>query len=147
MQKRDVPRRSPIFSRSFSASRYMRASGRAISELITYMSLIIRVSREYAGMVWWNYNVLFRKHAALKQDTKWSVINTTMHARCFTGTPKNSVKCKTCLATTHDRRDCDQWMFPEPAFESRTESMEKRMRQFPLPSRSPIRYSGKVCQK
>ena len=122
-------------------------SPESIPELMAYMSLIIRVNREYTGMAWWNYDVLFQKHAALKQDNKWSVINTTLYARCFTGAPKNPVKCETCLATTHETRDCDQWMFPEPSLKSRMESMERRMRQVPLPSRGAIRYSGEVCQK
>ena len=47
----------------------------SIPELMAYMSLIIRVSREYAGMAWWNYDVLFRRHAALKQDHRCMVGN------------------------------------------------------------------------
>ena len=31
----------------------------SIPELMAYMSLIIRVSREYTGTAWWNYDVLF----------------------------------------------------------------------------------------
>ena len=122
-----------------------------IPELMAYMSLIIRVSQEYAGMAWWNYDVLFRRHAALKQDNKWSVINTTLYARCFTGAPRNPMRCEMCLATTHETRDCDQWMLLEPSLESRIENMERRMRQVPPPPqlvpRGGIRYLGEVCMK
>ena len=59
----------------------------AIPELMAYMSMIVRVNQEYTGMAWLNYDTLFRKHAALRRDTKWSVINTTIYARCFTRAP------------------------------------------------------------
>lgn len=34
----------------------------SIPELMAYMSLIIRVSREYAGMAWWNYDLISETH-------------------------------------------------------------------------------------
>ena len=52
---------------------------------------IVRVNREYAGRTWINYDTLYRKHAALKKDTKWSVISTTTYARCVMRAPRNSV--------------------------------------------------------
>ena len=51
----------------------------SIPEFMAYKSIIVRVNQEYAGMVWLNYDTLYRKHAALKKDTKWSVINTTIY--------------------------------------------------------------------
>ena len=52
----------------------------SIPEFMAYMSMIVKINQEYAGMAWLNYDTLYRKHAALKKDTKWSVINTTIYA-------------------------------------------------------------------
>ena len=52
----------------------------SIPEFMAYMSMIVRINQEYAGMAWLYYDTLYCKHAALKKDTKWSVINTTIYA-------------------------------------------------------------------
>ena len=47
-------------------------SPESIPEFMAYMSLIVRVSREYARSVWLNYDILFRKHAALNKESRFS---------------------------------------------------------------------------
>ena len=44
-------------------------SPETIPELMAYMTTIIRVNREYSGSEWRNYDMLFRKHAALRRNT------------------------------------------------------------------------------
>ena len=82
------------------------------------MLSIIRVGREYSGLAWVQYDVLFCKHAALKSDTKWSVINPTLYARCFTGVAKNVARCELCWAAMHETKDCPQQLRCEPTWES-----------------------------
>ena len=77
-----------------------------IAELMVYMVSIVWVSKEYSGLGWVQYDALFRKHSALKADTKWSVINATLYARCFTGTLRDVARCKVCWATSHKTKDC-----------------------------------------
>ena len=69
-------------------------SPEVIPELMAYMTTIIRVNREYSGSEWRNYDMLFRKHATLRRDTKWSVINLTIYARCFTAATRNPPRCE-----------------------------------------------------
>ena len=76
-----------------------------ISELMAYMISIICVSREYPGLGWIQYDTLFIKHAALKSDYKWSVINPTLYVSCFTGMPREA-KCELCGTTTHETKNC-----------------------------------------
>ena len=112
-------------------------SSRLILELMAYMSLIIKDSREYAGMAWWNYDVLFRRHAALKQNTKWSVINTTLYARCFTGAPKNPRSVRHARPPRMRRETAISGCFQSPPLNPGS----------PPPPRGGICYSGEVCQK
>ena len=71
------------------------------------------------------YDVLFCKHAALKSDTKWSVINQTLYARCFMGAAKNVARCELCWAATHETKDCPQQLRCEPTWESWLQSIEE----------------------
>ena len=119
----------------------------SIPEFMAYMSMVVRVNQEYAGMGWLNYDTLYRKHAALKRDTNWSVINTTIYARCFTGAPRNPVKCGVCAATTHATQECVEGLSLDVSLEHRVESMERQLTQWAPRPRAPIRHSGEVCNK
>ena len=101
----------------------------SIPEFMAYMSMIVRINQEYAAMAWLNYDTLYRKHAALKKDTKWSVINTTIYARCVTGAPRNPVKCGVCASTTHDTQDCVEGLSSSMSIEQCMELMERQLTQ------------------
>ena len=119
-----------------------------VPELIAYMTTIIRVNREYSGQEWRNYDMLFHKHAALRRDTKWSVINPTICARCFTAATRNPLRCELCLGITHDTKDCSQWDATEYGIEGRLKSMEQTMQALvPAHPRPPVKSSGEVCRK
>ena len=119
----------------------------SIPEFMAYMSMIVRINQEYAGMAWLNYDTLYRKHVALKKDTRWSVINTMIYARCVTGAPRNPVKCGVCASTTHDTQDCVEGLSSSMSIEQRMELMERQLTQLAPRPRAPIRHSGEVCKK
>lgn len=122
-------------------------SPQMIPELMAYMSTIIRTSREYAGAEWHTYDTLFRKHAALRRDSKWSVINPTIYSRCFTSAVRNPAKCELCLAVTHNTWDCSQ-RDPSEDIETRLRSMEQSIQGLsPAHPRPAIQFSGEVCRK
>ena len=121
--------RSWIFLHGFSVLEFVSIWGMqsptSIPEFMAYMSMIVRINQQYAGMAWLNYDTLYRKHAALKKDTKWSVINTTIYARCVTGAPRNPVKCGVCASTTHDTQDCVEGLSSSMSIEQRMELMKR----------------------
>ena len=119
-----------------------------IPELMAYMTTIIRVNREYSGTEWRSYDTLFRKHAALRRDTNWSVINPTIYARCFTAATRNPPRCKLCLAISHDTKDCSQQDITDYSLEGRLKSMEQTMWALaPAHPQTPVKSSGEVCRK
>ena len=118
-----------------------------IPELMAYMLTIIRRSREYAGTEWHTYDTLFCKHAALRRESKWSVINLTIYARCFISAPRNPAKCELRLAVTHDTRDCFH-REPGEDIETRLRSMEQSIQGLSPAQPCPtIHFLGEVCRK
>lgn len=119
-----------------------------IPELMAYMGTIIRAYREYSGSEWLKYDMLFRKHAALRKEPRWSVINPTIYARCFTAATRNPPRCEICLASTHDTKDCTHRDVGEGDIEGRLTSMEQTIQSLSTtPSRHNIQFSGEVCRK
>ena len=92
-------------------------------ELMAYMVSIVRVSREHSGLGWVQYNALFWNHTTLKEDTKWSIINTTLHARCFTGALREVVRCELCWATSYHTKDCSYLAGTDSTIEFRVQNM------------------------
>ena len=119
-----------------------------IAELMAYMVSIIRASREYLGLGWVQYDSLFRKHAALRSDTRWSVINTTLYARCFTGAPRE-VRCELCWANSHETKECLHLTGTDSAIESRMQLIEQSIQTMSQRRVQPTRprSSGEVCRK
>ena len=89
------------------------------------MTTIIKVHREYSGSEWRKYDMLFRKLAALRRDTKWSVINPTIYARCCMAATRNPPRCELCLAFSHETKDYSHREFAESSIEGRLKSMER----------------------
>ena len=79
-----------------------------IPKLMAYIGTIIKANREYAGPKWLRYDMLFWKHEVLRNNTRWSVINPTIYARCFTAATRNPPRCETCLSVIHETKDCTQ---------------------------------------
>ena len=78
----------------------------AIPELMAYMSLILHCSQDYDGLAWMCYDMAFCRQAASSGNRRWSEVNTTLYAICFTGKPREHKRCELCLASTHKTGDC-----------------------------------------
>ena len=112
------------------------------------MGTIIRVNMEYTGSEWVKYDMQFRKNAALRRETRWSVINPTIYARCFTAVTRSPPRCEVGLASTHDTRECSQRDVDEGDIESRLRNMERTIQNLlPFPPRNVIQFSEEVCRK
>ncbi len=59
--------------------------------------------------------------------TKWSVINTTLYAMCFTGLAATQARCELCLATTHTVQECTQSGDRDPGTKERLKTIESVM--------------------
>ena len=94
-----------------------------IPELMAYMATIIQVSQDYVGLPWVRYDAAFRRQAALKGDTKWSAINTTLFTLCCS-VPSAKKRCELCLADTHSEGECAQRGDQEPELRDRMKAME-----------------------
>ena len=95
-----------------------------VPELMSYMSLIIRVSQEYSGLAWVRYDSAFRRQAALTGNKRWSVVNSSLYAINFTGTAKAIPRCELCFATTHSDKECAQQGNPDPGMKDRLRAIE-----------------------
>jgi len=119
-----------------------------ILELMAYMSTIIRVNREYAGQERIKYDMLLQKHTAHRKEMRWSMINPTIYARCFTAATRNPPRCEVCLAVTHETKDCSQQEATKGDIEGRLRSMEQTIQNLsPAPPQHAIHFSGEVCRK
>ena len=120
-----------------------------IAELMAYMVSIVRVSRKYSGLSWVQYDALFQKHTTLKADTKWSVINTTLYTRCFTGAPREVVRCELCWATSHDTKDCLHLARADSTIEFCVQNVKDSLHALLQQRSQPahLRLSGEICRK
>ena len=95
-----------------------------IPELMSYMSLIIRVSQDYSGLAWVRYDAAFRRQAALTGNKRWSVVNSSLFAINFTGTAKAIPRCELYFATTHTEKECAQQDNQDPGLKDRLRAIE-----------------------
>ena len=57
----------------------------AVSELMAYLIQIIRVSQDFGGLAWVNYDLAFHRQAAATGNKSWSKINPSLYSICFSG--------------------------------------------------------------
>ena len=110
---------------------------------MVYMTTIIIVHREYSWSEWRNYDTLFCKLAALRRDTKWSVIKLTIYARCFTAATRKPPRCELCLAFSHEIKDCNHQDFAESSIEGQLKGMEQSIQTF-VPAHAHLQLSRPV---
>eukprot|EP00731_Ephydatia_muelleri_P006555 Em0003g803a len=124
----------------------------AVPELLAYMILIVRSSREFAELTWARYDTEYRRHAANSGNRQWSRINPSMYAVHFTGKAQASTpRCELCASVFHLAKDCP--------FSTKTE-MEKTLEAVlsactsraggsvtPVNPGSTDRESNEVCRK
>ena len=85
-----------------------------ISELLAYLSTIVKCSREFEGPAWVLYDRAFRRQAEATRDLSWSKINPSLFNLCFTGRARRRLLCHTCLGEGHTADTCAEatWQWP-----------------------------------
>ena len=78
----------------------------AIPEMMAYMNLIVRCSQDYEGLAWVRYDMAFRRQAAASGNKRWSEVNSTLYAICFTGKSQDHLRCELCMAKSHRTGEC-----------------------------------------
>ena len=116
---------------------------------MAYKVSIIWVNREYSGLGWVQYDTLFQKHAALKVDTKWSIISTTLYARCFTGASREVVRCKLFWATSYNAKDCSYLAGADSTIEFYVQNIEDSLQALLQQCSQPTfpRSFSEICSK
>ena len=106
---------------------YQRHGGQAPRghpELMAYLICILRVSQDFGGMAWVNYDAAFRRQAAATSNRQWSRINPSLYSICFAGSARTSTRCDLSLSLTHVTRDCPMVEDPDPGVGSRLKAIE-----------------------
>ena len=114
-----------------------------VPELMAYMTTIVCVSQDYACLAWVRYDAAFRRQAALTNNLRWSVINSTLYTMCFTGMASETKRCEVCFATSHTERECAQRGDPDPDMRDPLKAIESALlamagKNEPLPNARPL---------
>ena len=127
----------------------------ATPELMAYLICILRVSQDFGGMAWVNYDAAFRRQAAATSNRQWSRVNPSLYSICFAGSARTSTRCDLCLSLTHVTRDCPMVEDPDPEVGSRLKAIESavlamaRPRAWTPPSTGgppPVGASSEACR-
>lgn len=87
---------------------------------------------------WRNYDILFCKHAAVRRNIEWSVVNPVIYAWCFMAVTRNTPRCELCLVITYNMKDCcSQWDIAEYSVEGHLKSTEQTMKALFVFSSNP----------
>ena len=124
----------------------------AIPELLAYLITILRVSQDFAGSAWVNYDSAFRRQADVTGDRKWSCINPSMYSIYFAGQARKVARCNICLSSQHSTKDCALSPDPDPDAATRLRTLESAVlalvrptTQQPLPKNSTT-SAGLTCR-
>ena len=82
------------------------SSPESVPELMAYLIQIVRVSQDFSGLAWVNYDLAFRRQAAATGNRLWSKINPSLYSICFSGVARANKRCELCLSLTHESGDC-----------------------------------------
>ena len=86
---------------------------------MAYITTILRVSQDFAGLGWVCYDAAFRRVVAVSGDTKWSEINPTLYAMFFIGATRAAARCDLCMATSHRMTECALFGHQPSGFQDR----------------------------
>jgi len=73
---------------------------------MAYMTTILHVSQDFAGLGWVHYDAALRCLVALSGNNKWSKINPTLYAMHFMGAARSTSRCDLCMAISHKTAQC-----------------------------------------
>ena len=116
-----------------------------IPQLLAYMVTIFKASQEYKGAAWAAYDVAYCQQAAATGHRRWSEVNTSLYAVCFTSIGKRALRCEVCLSAGHCTMDCPAKAEAEPYLADRIKLVEAAV----LGSNQLTRYSRspEICNK
>ena len=77
-----------------------------VVEFLAYMAHIHKMSQEFAGMAWVEYDTIFQRQAALFGNRRWSCINASLYSLCFTGKVASGKHCELRFSGAHITRKC-----------------------------------------
>ena len=128
-----------------------------VPELMSYMINIIRASQEFEDTAWVAYDAAYRRQAASTGHTKWSKINPSLYALCFTGKAKQGGRCGHCLSSTHKSEECTLAGDDDPDLGKRVKAVESAVlalatnsnskpKQPPKPQEICRLYNEKRCR-
>lgn len=117
-----------------------------VPELMAYMINIIKASQEFEGMAWATYDVAYRRQAAATGHKRWSKINPSLYALCFTGKAKMGLRCDYCMSHTHESEACTEAGDEDPGLGKRVKAVESAV--LALASQPPKRdfRSQETCR-
>ena len=78
-----------------------------VPEVLAYMAMMVKFSRNYEGAAWARYDMLYRKQMAKLRDLRWSRLNPTLFNLCFAGKAKQGTACRWCLSDNHPSAECE----------------------------------------
>ena len=73
---------------------------------MAYMIQIVRVSQDFGGLAWVNYDLAFHRQAAATGNRFWSKVNHSLYSICFAGAARVNKCCDLCLSLMHGAWDC-----------------------------------------
>ena len=112
----------------------------SIPELMAYMMEIVGQAKRFRGNTWVLYNATFRRQAAALGNRRWSEVNSTLHASCYSGEAPSGLGCEFCMSHAHTTRECSLHEIDDRPASVLPVASHSRLgwRQFPP--------SGEVCR-
>ena len=75
-------------------------------QLIAYLRLMSRASRNYETDAWVEYDTAFRRRAANCGSLDWGTIDSGLYNEIFTGRARPIKRCSYCVVDTHALEEC-----------------------------------------
>ncbi len=86
------------------------------AELLAYQASIVRAERNYEGKRWVLYDRQYRRQALARKNLDWSVPDSRLYNKAFTGRAKAIARCNHCLQDDHTTNLCP--LNPNPPAQS-----------------------------
>ena len=93
-------------------------------ELMAYLIQIVRVSQDFRGLAWVNYDLAFHCQAAATGNKPWSKINPSLYSICFLSVAQSNKRCELCLSLKHESGECARLVEGEHDVDSRLRAIE-----------------------
>ena len=97
-----------------------------VAHMCVYFSTILKASKEFTADWWRLYDFQYRQQAAATHNTDWSVVDTALFSRCFTGHAKRVQNCTNCGSMKHDTQECPRRKSRRPATQESSTPPPKR---------------------